>query len=222
MGNPSRFVVLCAAATLLATRPRDASAQDTRAMAVLEGASARYSASRTLCADFSQTLSVPLLGQETSGRGRMCQEQPNLFAMRFTEPAGDVVVVDGTSMWIHFRSLDPLQVIKLSLTNAPGGFDFHREFLDRPAAKYVIAYEAIERIGGRDTHRIRLAPRASASYEAALVWIDTADHLLRQVRVEEESGSIRTVTLDRIEPGANVPADYFKFTPPPGARVLAR
>jgi outer membrane lipoprotein-sorting protein len=40
--------------------------------------------------------------------------------------------------------------------------------------------------------------------------------------VEEESGSIRTVTLEDIEPGANVPADYFKFTPPPGARVLAR
>lgn len=217
--------VMWAVAAAVLTLPggaASADAQESRALSLLEAASARYQETSSLCADFSQTLSVPLLGQERSGRGRLCQTQPNLFAMRFEEPAGDVVVVDGTHVWIYYKSTDPGTVIRLPMADAPGGFDFHREFLDRPAEKYRATYEGTERVAGRETHRIRLVPRARGSYRAAVVWIDAQDRLLRQVRVEEENESVRTVTLSAVSLEPSIPQGWFTFTPPPGAQIISR
>jgi chaperone LolA len=84
----------------------EASAQD-QATALLEDAAARYTRVSTLCADFVQNLVVPLLEQERTASGRLCQARPNLFAMRFSQPAGDVVVIDGTTFWYYFPSNDP-------------------------------------------------------------------------------------------------------------------
>ena len=197
-----------------------AAAQESDAVSILERASERYARTTSLCADFTQHLSVPLLGEERSGRGRLCQERPDRFAMRFTEPAGDAVVVDGTWVWIYYASQDTKQVLRFPVASSPGGFDLHREFLDRPGEKYVATREALEKLGGRDAWRIRLVPRQAASYQSAVVWIDAADFTLRQVRVEEENGSVRTVTLTRVELGAKAPAGWFTFTPPPGAQVI--
>jgi len=198
----------------------DAAAQEAAALSILEGASARWSEASTLCADFTQHLSVPLLGDERTGRGRLCQQRPDRFAMRFTDPPGDAVVVDGTWVWVYYPSMDDKQVLRFPVAQSPGGFDLHREFLERPAEKYRATLEGEETVEGRRAHRIRLVPRAAAAYQAAVVWIDAADRTLRRVRVEEENGSVRTVTLKAVQMGAAPPAGWFTFTVPPGAQVI--
>jgi outer membrane lipoprotein carrier protein len=194
--------------------------QQGTALEILERASARYAGTTSLCADFVQHLSVPLLGDERSGRGRLCQERPGRFAMRFDEPAGDAVVVDGTWVWVYYPSMDATQVLRFPVASSPGGFDLHREFLERPAEKYRATREGSEKVGGRDTARIRLVPRGTAAYQGAVVWIDVTDATLRQVRVEEENGSVRTVTLSAVQMGAPPPEGWFTFTPPAGAQVI--
>lgn len=214
-----RLLGACLAALALAA-PARASAQEATALSVLEAASARYAETPSLCADFTQHLSIPLLGDERTGRGRLCQERPDRFAMRFTEPAGDAVVMDGTWVWVYYPSMDPKQVLRFPVARSPGGFDLYREFLDRPAEKYRATLEAREAVEGRPAHRVRLVPRQPTSYQAAVVWIDVADRTLRQVRVEEENGSVRTVTLRGVTLGAAAPAGWFTFTPPAGAQVI--
>jgi outer membrane lipoprotein-sorting protein len=191
-------------------------------MTVLEGASARYDRISTLCADFEQSLSVPLLKQEQTGRGRLCQSRPDRFAMRFTEPEGDVVVVDGTYVWVYYKSQDPKTVLRFPVGAAPGRFDLYGEFLQEPAEKYTATLDGREAVEGHDAYRIRLVPRTSASFKAAVVWIDVDDRLLRKVRVEEENESVRTVTLSNMDPAAQAPSGWFTFTPPPGAQVISR
>jgi outer membrane lipoprotein-sorting protein len=210
------------AAAILAMVPSGGGAQEGRGLSALEAASARYRAATSVCAHFTQTLSVPLLGQENHGSGRLCQEQPDLFAMRFDDPAGDVVVMDGTYVWIYYKSSDPKAVIRLPVADAPGGFDLHREFLVNPAQKYRISYEGTEKVDGRDTDRIRLVPRAPASYQVAVVWIDVGDHLLRRVKLEEENESVRTVTLSDVTFDPRIPEGWFTFTPPSGAQIISR
>jgi len=197
-----------------------ASAQQDRALAILDGASARYSAARTMCADFVQHLSVPLLNEERTGKGRLCQAHPNRFAMRFTDPAGDLIVADGTSVWVYYPSLDAKQVMKFPMADAPGGYDLNRAFLSDPGSKYTLTYEAKEAVAGHPCHRIRLVPKTDASFKSAVVWVDASDSVLRQVRVEDENGSVRTLTLDHVEMDKAVPSDWFTFTPPPGAQVI--
>lgn len=195
-----------------------AAAQD-RGMDLLRQASARYAPVSTLCADFVQHLLTPLLEQERSARGRLCQARPNLFAMRFSDPAGDVLVVDGASFWYYLPSSDPKQAFRAPVERARGQ-DFHREFLENPEQKYAVTYEGDETVAGAGTQRLRLVPRTPQSYRAAILWIEQGTSLLRQIRLEEENGNRRTITLSAIQFDVAPPAGFFVFTPPAGVTVL--
>ena len=225
-----RWVAMGVLVTASALGPHVMEAQDAApvseeaAFELIEAAASRYRDVSALCADFTQHLLVPLLGEERTGTGRLCQAQPNRFGMRFSDPEGDLVVADGSFVWLYYPSLDPKQVFKLPMAGGPGGYDFHREFLEEPARKYEVTYQAEDDVGGHPTHRLRLVPLEPASYEAAVVWIDRGTPpLLRQIRIEEENGSVRTVTLEQIdlEPVA-LSDDWFSFTPPEGSHVISR
>lgn len=207
------------AAALIVSSP--VQAQDL-AVDILDKAAIRYGAVETICANFTQHLLVPLLGNERTGRGRLCQADPNLFAMRFSDPAGDLIVVDGESAWIYFPSNDARTVLKTSAERSAGGRDFHREFLVDPEEKYVVTYEDTEIIDGHPTHRLRMEPRRPMSYRFATIWVDDGQPVLRRLRFEEENGSVRTITLENLVFGADPASDWFSFTPPEGALVMVR
>lgn len=218
-GRLGRAVVAAALAGLAAVAPSGVAAQDVAA--ILGGAERLYAPVERLCANFRQHRSVPLLREEHEGHGRLCQARPDRFAMRFTDPAGDVVVMDGRSVWVYWPSSDPVQVLKLPVGQGAGGFDLHREFLSKPMEKYRATYRGKETVGGRETHVVRLVPREPKDYVAATVWIDSGTPHLRQVRLEEENGSVRTITLSDIRVGAEAPSGFFSFTPPAGAQVIS-
>ena len=217
------FLWASGAALLLAGAPVGVGAQAAgsaqAAAALMDRASARYRDTASLCSDFTQHLSVPLLGQEQTGRGRFCSQRPDKFALRFTEPAGDLVVGDGTWVWAYYPSMDAKQVLRFPAARAPGGFDFYTEFLEGWAAKYQVTPEGAETVAGRPTQRLRLVPKAGSPGQAVVVWLE-AEGVLRQLRVEEENGSVRTVTLTSADMGTAPPASWFTFTPPRGAQII--
>lgn len=211
-------------ATLLVSAivPRAASAQSPDPAPILGRAAGLYEAAGAMCADFRQVLSVPLLDQEAEGRGRLCQRRPSFFSMRFREPAGDLVVVDGEHVWVYYPSRDPEQVLRFPLTAAADGraLDLHREFLEDAPEKYELEYRGTEDIDGVPTHRILLRPKRPARYREAVVWIEVARSLVRRIEVREENGSVRTIHLSGIELDPSIPEGTFSFTPPPGTRVI--
>lgn len=200
--------------------PAPLAAQSNRGLEIIDRAGDRYAAVETVCADFTQQLSVPLLGRERTGTGRLCTGRPNLFAMRFAEPAGDVIVVDGDHAWVYFPSNDAKTVLQAPAEESAGGRDFHREFLVDTGSKYDVTYEATEEVAGHRTHRLRLRPTRPASYRAAVLWIDEGEPVLRRLRLEEENGNIRTITLEDVTFGADVGTDWFTFTVPEGALIM--
>lgn len=191
-------------------------------MQVLERAAERYEQLDGLCADFTQEMRVALLNQVTRSEGRICQQQPDLFSMRFTDPEGDVVVSDGVYLWMYFPSMDRNQVMRQRLEGSQGRFDFHREFLAEPGEKYAPTHEGRERVAGRSTHVITLVPRGESVYRSARVWIDDADWLIRRVQIEEENGSVRDVELRDLELDPTLAPDLFAFAPPAGALIIDR
>ncbi len=191
--------------------------------AIVERASGVYSALTGFCADFRQTLTSPLLRQVTRSRGRMCQRQPDRFAMRFSDPEGDLVVADGEWLWVYFPSSDAGQVIRSPMTSGTRGrFDFHREFLSDPGRRYAPEYLRAEELDGASTHVIRLVPREPSAYREARVWIDAETWFIRRTEVEEENGNVREVELARFDPNPPAENDTFRFTPPPGVQVITR
>lgn len=215
-------VWLLLGATLFWSSAEPAAAQDPKATALLEEAGARYRSVRSFCSRFEQTLEVPLLQQTTHSRGTLCQAQPNLFAMRFTDPSGDLVIADGEAFWVYYPSVDRIQVLRFELAHPPGGLDFHREFLEDPAGKYHLAYQGEDRVGGRRTHVLTARPKEEAGFRAAQIWLDAERFLIVRARIEMENGSVRTVTLSdfRLDPPPD--PQRFRFVPPPGTQVIRR
>lgn len=213
--------LLAAGAGFFVLSPLAVMGQD-RGMDLITEASRQYASVSTICADFNQHLMNPLLRQERSGAGRLCQARPNLFAMRFTDPEGDVIVADGESVWYYVPSNDDKQAFRGSIDQSAGGPDFHREFLYEPETKYDVTYEAADEVAGVETHRLSLVPLERTSYRSAVLWLDRRGLVLRQVRITEENGNERTITLRGVNFDAAVPVDWFIFTPPPGVLVISR
>jgi outer membrane lipoprotein-sorting protein len=202
--------------------PRALEAQDDRALTLLVDAGARYRGIQSFCSDFQQVMEVPLLGQTTRSRGELCQAQPDLFAMRFSEPSGDVVLSDGAHFWVYYPSVDSVQVLQFSLETRPGGMDFQREFLEDPGEKYALSYLGEESLEGRPTHVIEARPRGAAAFTGARIWLDSERSLILRARIEMENGSVRTLTLSGIRLDPPPDPRRFRFDPPPGTQIIRR
>ena len=145
--------IAIAAALALSVPPSGAWAQGSNSapdpLAVLEEAGRAYHAVPAVCAEFRQTLTVPLLDEDRAGRGRLCSQPPDRFAMRFAEPPGDLVVADGRWLWLYQPSADARQVLRSELVGGPRGIDFYREFLAAPRTKSRAEYRGRATLDGR-------------------------------------------------------------------------
>ena len=158
-----------------------------------------------------------LVLDRVSKRYRLEREARDVVA--FSEVS--LSVADGEFVWVYLPSNDPRNVLKTAAGESAGGRDFHREFLEDPASKYSVTYEARDEVRDRATHRLRLVPKVPRGYRVAILWLDDEVPVLRQIRLEEENGNVRTITLSNVEFEARPAEGFFSFTPPPGAVVIS-
>ena len=205
-----------------AAAPAGAHAQDERAYQVLEAASEKYWGLKTLCARFHQEIEVTLLGQTRSGEGTLCQRQPSEFSMRFSDPEGDLVVVDGEFLWTFYPSMDAKQVMRFAAAGAEGRFNFYKNLLEDPRDRFVATYDGIEDLASGPSHKLTVTPRDPDAFRSAVVWVNVESDLIAGVDVHDSNESIRRVRLTDIRVDVEVSDGEFRFVPPAGARVMSR
>lgn len=175
---------------------------------------------RTLEADFVQTLHVPLLNTDRTSTGKLYQRKPDRFLMRFTEPAGDVMVADGRHFWIYYPSSDRTQVVRTSIAEGGEQADFQRQFLSNATARFVATLNGVEMVGGRPAYALTLVPRRDSPYKVIRIWVDREDNLVRRFEMTEENDSVRRVELRNLKVNQPVSDALFTFTPPAGTQVI--
>jgi outer membrane lipoprotein carrier protein len=100
---------------------------------ILDHAGAAFQAARTIAADFVQVITNPLVGAPDTTRGRLFQQRPSRFAMRFSDPAGDRIVADGRQLWLYTPSTTPGQVIRGRIPDTgTTGPNLIGQFVERP------------------------------------------------------------------------------------------
>ena len=175
---------------------------------------------RTLEADFTQNLRVPLLNSDQSSAGKLYQRKPDRFLMRFTQPAGDVMVADGRYFWIYYPSSDRTQVIRTSIAEGGEQADFQRQFLSNATDRFVATLNGVEAVGGRPAWALTLVPRRASPYRVIRIWVDREDNLVRRFEMTEENNSVRRVELRNLKVNQPVSDALFTFTPPAGTHVF--
>ena len=218
-----RTASLAAALAALAAAgiaPAASAQQGPSAEAVMRRAVTAYERVRTVEATFEQTLVNPLTGTTATANGVLRQRRPNQLAVRFTQPAGDVVISDGKAVWVYLPSSAPKQVLKLPIgTNAAGALDLAAQFLERPTERYAMTLDGSEEIDGRTTSVLSLVPRTPMQFTAAKIWVD-AEGVIRKLQVTEGSGVVRTIRFTKLRLNVPVPASAFGFSPPAGVKVF--
>jgi outer membrane lipoprotein carrier protein len=207
----------------LATSPqRGAPVQNSEIALVLRRAAEVYSGARSLQADFSQRSMNPILRTTVASQGTLYQRRPDRFLMRFSDPAGDLIVSDGTHFWVYYPSVDRKQVMRMPARMGAGGVDLQAQFVGDPLERFTVASEGREEVAGRNTHVLLLTPRQPLGYRALKIWVDAEDHLVRRFEVTEESGIVRHFELSNVRLNLNLSDDLFRFTPPEGTHVIDR
>lgn len=208
-----------ALAAVLTLSAGGAAAQD--AARIVSRAGSVYRGLTSLRADFTQTISDRMIGDFDS-RGTLVQAGNNRLLMRFTDPAGDVITLDGEQAWIYTPSSAPGQVLRVAIPADPVyGLNVVAWILDRPTERYRTTYLREDQVGGRPVDVVALEPRSpTLPFTSATVWLDRADALPRRIELVETTGARRTVVLSRLRTNEPVAAGTFRFRVPDGVRVI--
>lgn len=209
-------------AALALARPAIAqtSRTDSAAVALLERAAATYQSSRTVRAEFTQTLTNPRTAAVFRSSGEFFQRGAQHFAFRFTDPPDDRIVADGAVIWLYLPSTAKGQVLKVPRA-AGAGMDLAASLLREPARRYTVTAAPDTTIDGRTVRVVRLVPRtADAVFTRATVWLDPTTALVRRAVFVEATGLVRTLHFSRLRTGTRLPRGVFTFVPPAGVRVI--
>jgi outer membrane lipoprotein carrier protein len=179
-----------------------------------------YQGIRSMEADFVQQMNVPLLGTNQRSQGKLYQRRPDRFLMRFTDPAGDVIVADGRHFWMYTPSVDRTQVLRTRLGEGGAQADLQQQFVSNPTQRFASTLNGTETVDGRATQLLTLVPRGRSQYRQIRVWVDQADHLVRRFEMTEENESVRRVELRNIRLNPTLSDALFQFTPPAGTQVF--
>ncbi|MEE8250198.1 MAG: outer membrane lipoprotein chaperone LolA [Gemmatimonadales bacterium] len=207
-------------AALLTLLQLPAAAQE--ASSVLRRAEDAYHELATIRAEFTQTITNPMLGDPEISSGVLFLVVPDRFAMRFTDPAGDRIVADREWLWIYTPSTVPNQVIKQPVpesgANTPNLF---AQFVERATERYRAQYLGADQVMGDSVDAVHLTPLiANAWFDEATISISRDTGLLRKLEFTEESGQKRLLVLTAIQLDGNISDRELRFEVPNGARVV--
>ena len=188
----------------------------------LDRALAAYGKVKTTRGSFTQTINNPLLGRSVTSKGEMVQEVPGRLSVRFTDPAGDLIVADGKWVWVYLPSTNPGQVLKMRAGEGTAGTpDVTSQFLDSPRTRYTISDAGHGRVAGRPAHALRLVPKVdSMPFTQATIWVDDADGFVRQCETVDENRVVRRVTIRQLAVKVPVDRRAISFKPPRDAKVV--
>ncbi len=206
---------------LAAAAPSVAGAQT--AETVLAAAEQRYASIHTLEAPFVQTLINPMLGGPEETRGTLYIETPNHFAMRFSDPDGDRIVVDGEWMWAYAPSSVEGQVIRQRIPQSGGMTpNLIAQFVERPLERYRVEYHGSGMVGGEAVDVVTLFPfdPNALGFKDATVSFGRSGRLPVRIDLTEVSGQQRIIVLAELRANRAIDAAEFRFDVPRGVRVV--
>lgn len=175
---------------------------------------ALLAATRTWEAQFEQTVFDESGRPTQDSRGTVYLYRPDRFRWDYRAPSPQVIVADGTRIWVYDEELEQVTVRPMdqALGNTPALL-----LMNRGDIEEVFTATTVGRRDGLDW--VELAPRAeSAAFERLRLGLDP-----NQIRVMEMTDSFgQTTELRFSDARTNVELDpaLFRFTPPPGVDVI--
>jgi len=221
MGWSDGLLLRIGVAACLAAAPAGLTAQQD-AKAIVSRAALAYRSLASLRADFDQLIENQMIGNAAS-KGVLVQSGEARLSMRFSDPPGEAIVIDGRWVWVYTPSTTPGQVLRIPVPSGGPvyGYNLLAWLLDRPAERYSSTYLRADRLDNRAMDVLEMIPTVpDMPFGRATVWLDRSDGLPRRMEIEETSGQKRTLTLHNLRVNQPVSQKTFTFDVPDGVRVV--
>ncbi len=195
--------------TLLCLLPGLASAAATDALKVF------LTQTQTVKARFAQMVLDKNLKPLQQAQGIMQFSRPGKFRWDYQKPYEQVIVGDGSKLWIYDKDLNQVTVRKLdrALGASPaallaGSNDLERDFKlsNLGMEKGLDWLEALPKSRESVFERVRMGFGKSG---------------LEAMELRDQFGQTTVITFADVERNPRIAADVFRFTPPQGADVIS-
>jgi outer membrane lipoprotein carrier protein len=209
------FAPILLTALLLACSP--ASAQNPEEPPSIEGLDQLrqfLDATRTLQADFYQELLGPDGEVIELASGALSIKRPGRFLWRYVEPVEQLVIADGTNLWIYDVELEQATVTLLEDVAAASP-----AMLLSGEAALDEEFDVIESFEADDVRWVRLAPKAETSDFRQIV-IGFRGEILSQLWLLDSLDQRTSIELVDLEVNLDLADTLFDFQPPSGVDVI--
>jgi outer membrane lipoprotein carrier protein len=176
----------------------------------------RYESTRTLTADFRQSVESPTLASPLESHGTVAFEKPSRMRWDYAAPDKQLIVGDGETLWIY--QPDDKQVIKAPLTEA---------FQARTPISFLAGLGRVERDFQASLEReeperwiVHLVPRKDAAIGTLTLVVRKADASVEEARITDPLGTTTRIAFAHERRNVPLDAALFRFTPPPGVDVV--
>ena len=176
----------------------------------------RYETTRTLSADFHQTIESPTLATPLESKGTVAFEKPNRMRWEYEAPDPQLIVGDGTTLWIY--QPDDKQAIKAPLgevfqATTPVSFLAGLGHVDRDFTATLEREEPERWV-------LRLVPKQDKRLGTLVLVVRKSDAGVDEARVTDSLGTTTRLRLSGEKRNVDLDPKLFRFTPPPGVDVV--
>jgi len=175
----------------------------------------RYDQLQSLKAGFSESYAG--LGMARTESGTLFLRKPGRMMWQYSTPPGKIFLLDGKFAWFYTTGDAQVQRIpanELDDLRSPLRFLLGHTQLEKELTGLTVA----ESPNGCFT--LSGVPKSQEKRVTRLALTVTAAGLINAIEVEEADGAITRFTFTAEQPGAEIPAETFHFTPPAGVPVV--
>jgi chaperone LolA len=169
-----------------------------------------YTDTRTLAGRFTQTVRDGSGAVTEQSQGSFAIERPGRFRWDYEAPYEQTIVADGRELWVYEPDLDQVTVrpIDEQTADAPGlllsGARFPRELFE---------------VSAQNDGWLLLTPRRKDG-SLGSVRLKLAAGSVEALEIADGTGQTTRIEFTDTQRNVSVPADRFRFTPPPGVDVI--
>jgi len=174
-----------------------------------------YNQLRSLKTGFTE--SYEGMGMRRAESGTLLLVKPGRMRWEYTQPAGKLFLLDGRYAWFYARGDSQVQRIpakELDDLRSPLRFLLGHTELEKELTGLKLATAS----NGQFT--LTGQPKGQEKRVAQLTLTIKADGTITAIEIEEADGALTRFSFTAEQPNAPIPAETFRFTPPPGVPIV--
>ena len=171
---------------------------------------------RTVRANFSQTLYDKSARTIQESKGTMQFERPEKFRWRYEKPYEQLIIGDGTQVWFYDTDLNQVTIRQFNITigSSPAA-------LLAGSSAIEDNFELTELGVQNDLEWLEAIPKSKESTFEFIQMGFSRDGTLKIMALRDSLGQTTVLSFSDLDKNPALPAELFKFIPPDNADIIS-